>query len=55
MPDFGYDRLAAGQSMPGIFIVNDQLTVGDALRAILFVVECSDPSEWNARVLHLPL
>jgi predicted nuclease of predicted toxin-antitoxin system len=54
-PDFAYDRVTAGQPMPGVFVVNDRMPVGRAIDELLMVEDCSDPSEWEARVLYLPL
>jgi predicted nuclease of predicted toxin-antitoxin system len=31
MPDLGHGRIAAGQSMPGVFILNDRLAVRQAI------------------------
>jgi predicted nuclease of predicted toxin-antitoxin system len=55
MPDFAYDRVASGESMPGMFILNDRFPVGQAIQEILLVVACSEQAEWNGRAVHLPL
>jgi predicted nuclease of predicted toxin-antitoxin system len=55
VPDFAYARVAAGQPMPGVFIVNDRLALRQAIDAILFLNECSKQDEWNHLVVYLPL
>ncbi|MBI4578942.1 MAG: DUF5615 family PIN-like protein [Planctomycetes bacterium] len=55
MPDCAYERLAAGQVLAGVFILNDRFPVGQAIQEILLMVACSDQAEWSSRVVHLPL
>jgi hypothetical protein len=55
MPDYAYERLATGEMLAGVFIVNDRLPVGQAIQEILLIVSCSEQSEWSGRVVHLPL
>jgi hypothetical protein len=40
LPGFAYDRVRAGQSMPGVFAVSDLMPVGQAVEEILLAVEC---------------
>jgi predicted nuclease of predicted toxin-antitoxin system len=54
-PDFAYDRVTAGEPMPGVFVVNDRMPVGRAIDELLMVDDCSEPGEWEGRVLYLPL
>jgi len=55
MPDFAYARLAAGEGMAGVFILNDRFPVGQAIHEILLTVACSEQAEWSGRVVRLPL
>jgi hypothetical protein len=55
MPDYAYARVKAGQPMPGVFIINDRLPIGQVIRELLIVDECSEQSEWNGLVMFLPL
>lgn len=55
MPDFAYERVAAGDPMPGAFVFNDRFPVGQAIGEILLLDECSEGVEWSDRVVHLPL
>ena len=55
LPDFAYERVVAGEAMPGVFVVSDRLPVGRAIEEISLVAICSEASEWVGRVLYLPL
>jgi len=55
MPDYAYERLAKGEHIPGVFILNDRLPIGKAIEEIQLLVACSEHTEWNDRVVHLPL
>ena|SRR5438034_8789221 len=55
LPDYAYERLAVGENMPGVFILNDRFPVGDATREILLITAVSEQPEWSDRVLYLPL
>jgi hypothetical protein len=50
-----YDRVAAGQRMPGVFEVGVSLSVGRAIDDLLLIVECSSDDEWQGQVRYLPL
>lgn len=55
LPDQAYQRMAAGEKMAGVFILNDRLPVGQAVQEILLVIACSEQAEWIGRVVYLPL
>ena len=55
LPHFAYERVVAGEPMPGLFVINDRLPVGQAIEEILLVATCSEASEWAGKVLYLPL
>ena|SRR5437763_1151339 len=55
MPDFAYERVAAGQPMPGIFVFSDRFAVGKAIDEILLAIACTDQAEWSGLVEYLPL
>ncbi len=55
IPDFSYERVAAGERMPGVFILNDRFPVGQAIDEILLMDACSEQAEWNGRAIHVPL
>ena len=54
MPDFAYARMAAGRPMPGVFVLNDRLAVGQAIEELLLVEACSEQAEWANLVVYLP-
>ena len=55
LPDYAYRRVAAGEGMVGVFILNDRLPVAQAMQEIMLLVACSEQAEWSGRVVHLPL
>lgn len=55
MPDYAYERVAAGEEMLGLFILNSRHPVGQAIQEILLMNACSEQAEWKGRAVHLPL
>ena len=55
MSRFAYDRVDAGNPMPGVFEVPRSLAAGVAIEDLLLIAECSQPDEWNEQVWYLPL
>jgi predicted nuclease of predicted toxin-antitoxin system len=54
MPDFAYDRVRAGQPMPGLFVVRNRPLLGPIIDEILLITLCSAQEEWKDRVEYLP-
>jgi len=55
MPDYLYQRLAAGKSSPGIIIVPQRgAAIGEIIDLLLLIWAASDPEEWANRVEYLP-
>ena len=52
---YAYDRVAAGQPMPGIIEVNQDLPIGLVLEDLLLMVNAGHPGEWYGQVVYLPL
>jgi hypothetical protein len=50
-----YERVQAGQPMPGVIAVSQSLAVGQVIEDLLLVVQCSAPADWTHQVLYLPL
>ncbi len=50
-----FDRIAAGQSMPGVFEVKSVAPVGQAIDDLVLLAECSVDGEWEGQVRFLPL
>jgi len=55
MPHFAYARVAAGESMPGVFVVHDRMAVRQAIEELLVIEACSEQAEWVGLVVYLPL
>jgi len=55
IPDFAQDRVAAGQAMPGVFVVPRRLAVRQVIEDVLFLAAETTPEEWTDVVLYLPL
>jgi hypothetical protein len=55
MPDFAYERLAKNEVMAGIFVVNDRISIRQAIDELLLLVDCTEQEEWQGIVLYLPL
>ncbi len=52
---FAYERVEAGQTMPGVFEVRLGLPIGQAIEDILLLATYSFEEEWEGRVAYLPL
>ena len=55
LPSHAYRRTVTGQPMPGVFVLDDRFPVGSAIQEIMLLIACSKQSEWNGRVVYLPL
>lgn len=52
---YAYQRVQAGQLMPGIFAVVRSLPTGAAIEDLLLLAEYSLEGEWEGQVRYLPL
>lgn len=55
MPNCAFERVRAGQSMPGMFLVSDLMPLGQAIDEILLAVDCLAPEECRDFVRFFPL
>jgi len=55
IPKYAYERVSAGQAMPGVIVVPEEFPIGDAIEELLTIIECSDQSEYENQVLRIPL
>src|SRR5574341_325698 len=55
VPRHAYARVAAGEPMPGIIAVPDDLPIGQAIEQLHIVVECAEDNDLENQVLYLPL
>jgi hypothetical protein len=49
------DRLAAGKSNPGLFIVPQRSAIGEIVEWLLLVWTASQAEEWRDQIVYLPL
>jgi hypothetical protein len=55
IPRHAYERVAAGEPMPGILAIPDDLPIGQAIEQLYIVVVCLEENELENQVLYLPL
>jgi Domain of unknown function (DUF5615) len=55
MIGFAKQRTAAGLAMPGLIEAGRRLSAGAAINNLYTIAVCSEPGEWEGRVIHLPL
>lgn len=55
MKRYADERIAAGLSMPGIFVVGQQSAIGQVIEDILLLAECSFEGEREGQIIFLPL
>lgn len=52
---YAYERVQAGQPMPGVFEVSRAVPIGRAIEDIMLLAQCSLEGEWESQVRYLPL
>jgi hypothetical protein len=55
IPKFAYERVVAGLPMPGVIVVPKTYPIGLAIEELLTIIECSEQSEHENQVVHIPL
>jgi hypothetical protein len=55
MPGFAYDRVRAGQLMPGVFLVSDRMAKGLAINQLSLAAQCLETDDCRDLVIHFPL
>jgi hypothetical protein len=55
VPRFAYDRVAAGQPMPGVVVVPEQMPIGAAIEDLYLLIGVATPEDLRDRVIRLPL
>jgi Domain of unknown function (DUF5615) len=55
MTHHAYERVRTGKRMPGVFEVNREVPIAQAIDDILLLAECSVEGEWEGQVRYLPL
>ena len=54
IPRYAYNRIVAGDPMPGVIAIPETLDIGEAVEQLFIVIECLAPSELENQVMHLP-
>lgn len=52
---YAYERVLAGQPMPGVFEVGHRIPIGQAIDDLLLLAVGSAEGEWEGQVRYLPL
>jgi hypothetical protein len=52
---YAYERVEAGQAMPGVFEVSRTTAIGPVIADIILLLECSLEGEWVGQIIYLPL
>jgi predicted nuclease of predicted toxin-antitoxin system len=55
MIGYAYERVIAGQPMPGLIVLHEELSIGQGVEQILMTAVCCTEDELRDRVLFLPL
>ncbi len=55
MPVHLRDHLADGGHIPGIFILNPTLSIGNTIEELILIAEGSLEDEYRNQIIHLPL
>lgn len=53
IPDFAWQRVSAGDVMPGVLVIDRRLRIGQVIDDLLVVASCSEMGEWASRVEYL--
>lgn len=55
MTRYAYERVEAGQPMPGVFEMSRFLAIGAVLKDVMLLAEYSLEGEWEGQIRYLPL
>jgi hypothetical protein len=55
IPPLAYARVAAGLVMPGVFLVSDNMQIGDAIDELLIAAHCLSMDECKNLVRYFPM
>jgi hypothetical protein len=55
MPNFAFARIARGERMPGVLVVNDHMPIGQANNEILLYAHLASPDELENQVKYMPM
>lgn len=55
IPPIALARVAAGEPMPGVFLVDDQMPIGQAIDELLIAIHCLSAEECKDIVKYFPM
>ncbi len=55
MPVHLIEHLAQGRHVPGIFILNPKMSIGETIEELILIAEASRDDEYQDCITHLPL
>lgn len=55
MVGYASQRLTNALPLPGVIVVHDTLPIGSVIDDLLTILDASDMSEWENRIIFLPL
>jgi hypothetical protein len=55
MPRYAFERIHAGQSMPGVIVVHDQTPLNRAIEDLAIVIGAGQPDDFENQVFFVPL
>ena len=55
MPVHLKDHITQGRHIPGIFILNDKLSIGQTINELILIAEASFNDEYQDQIINLPL
>jgi hypothetical protein len=55
MPRHLHDHLAAGRHVPGIFILNPNMNMGETIEELTLIWGASEPDEYADQLNYLPI
>jgi hypothetical protein len=55
VPGYAYERVEAGERMPGVFVIPASMSMGQIIEDLLLLTQCSYEGEWEGQVRRLPL
>jgi hypothetical protein len=55
MPPHLTDHVAQGRHVPGIFIMNPNMSIGDTIEELILIVATSEVDEYQDSIRYLPI
>jgi hypothetical protein len=55
MPVHLADHIAQNRHVPGIFILNADMNIGETIEELILIAECSFENEYQNQIAYLPI